>query len=245
MEAGTQSLPRNPSPLGLFGTLVLFGGAGLLLFAATHWIIPALAESTRVEPVVLWFISAGLAVFVPLMLITLFLLHQEGTLAHPGVWRERLRFRPITPGDWLWSFLGLVAIGILIAASVGLMRLMFGEVHLHPSFMAMKPLTPDRYWILGAWLPFWLVNIIGEEILWRGLVLPRQEAAFGRWAWLVNGAAWLLFHLPFGPILLLTLAPTTFILPYVVQRRQNSWTGVVIHAGLNGPGFIAVAFGLA
>jgi hypothetical protein len=47
--------------------------------------------------------------------------------------------------------------------------------------------------------------------------LPRQESAFGRWAWLVNGVAWLLFHLPFGPAILFTLGPTTLILPYVVQ----------------------------
>jgi len=35
-----------------------------------------------------------------------------------------------------------------------------------------------------------------------------------------------------------------FILPYIVQRRRNSWVGVAIHAGVNGPGFVAVAFGL-
>ena len=79
---------------------------------------------------------------------------------------------------------------------------------------------------------------------WHGLLLPRQETAFGRRAWLVSGLGWLVFHVPFGPVILLTLWPTVFIIPYAVQRRQNTWIGVVVHAGLNGPGFLAVAFGL-
>ena len=110
--------------------------------------------------------------------------------------------------------------------------------------LAMEPLAPGRYWILAAWLPFFAVNILGEEVLWHGLLLPRQETAFGRRAWLVSGLGWLVFHVPFGPVILLTLWPTVFIIPYAVQRRQNTWIGVVVHAGLNGPGFLAVAFGL-
>ena len=66
------------------------------------------------------------------------------------------------------------------------------------------PLTPDRYWILGAWFPFWVLNILGEEFSGGGVVLPRQEVALGRWAWLANGIGWLLFHLAFGPAILLT-----------------------------------------
>lgn len=88
------------------------------------------------------------------------------------------------------------------------------------------------------------MNVLGEELVWRGVVLPRQETAFGRWAWLVNGTAHLLLHLPTGVPILFTLWPTALILPYVVQRRRSSWIGVVIHGALNGPGFLAVAFGL-
>jgi len=40
------------------------------------------------------------------------------------------------------------------------------------------------------------------------------------------------------PLLLL------FIQSYVVQRRKNTWVGVVIHGGINGPGFLTIAFGL-
>jgi membrane protease YdiL (CAAX protease family) len=110
--------------------------------------------------------------------------------------------------------------------------------------MHLDPLGPDRLYILAVWLPFWLLNIFGEEILWRGVVLPRQELAFGQWAWMINGLGWMAFHLAFGPALMILLAPIILILPYIVQRRGNSWVGVILHAGLNGPGFLAVALGL-
>jgi hypothetical protein len=44
--------------------------------------------------------------------------------------------------------------------------------------------------------------------------------------------------------LILILIPIFFIQPYLVQKRKNTWIGVIIHAGLNGLGFLSVAFGL-
>jgi hypothetical protein len=90
------------------------------------------------------------------------------------------------------------------------------------------------------------LGIIGSLLYFAaaGVLLPRQELALGRWAWLVHGAGWLLFHIPFGWQLLIVLMPILLIEPYVVQRRGNSWIGVVIHGGLNGPTFVAVALGV-
>lgn len=81
-------------------------------------------------------------------------------------------------------------------------------------------------------------------VLWRGVILPRQEAQFGQKAWLINALDWSLFHVAFGWQLGLTLLPILLVLSYLVQKSQNSWVGVIIHAAINGPGFIAVAFGL-
>ena len=227
---------------GLAGTAALFGAAGLLLWVVTHTVIPALAERTGAEPVLLWFLLAGGGVFLPLIVIAHFLLRREP--AGGGWSAERLRFRRLTRRDWIWTIRGLLAVGLLSALSAAALTMFWSEVRLHPSFMQMEPLTPGRYWILAVWLPFWVLNIMSEELLWRGVLLPRQEVALGRWAWFANGAGWLLFHLPFGPAILLTLWPITFILPYVVQRTKNSWTGVLVHGALNGPAFVAVAFGL-
>jgi hypothetical protein len=231
--------------IGIGQTAILFGVAALLLFAVTHRVIPALTERTTIEPILLWFGAAGLGVFLPLLLFGVARLRQEGVhLQSSDTWSERLRFHRMTRADWLWTAGGALAVAILAAKSILLMKICFGYVNLQPSFLRLEPLTPDRYWVLAVWLPFFLINIVGEEFLWHGVILPRQETTLGRWAWLANGLGWLGFHVAFGPSVLFVLWPTTLIIPYIVQRRGNTWIGVLIHATLNGGGFLAIAFGL-
>jgi membrane protease YdiL (CAAX protease family) len=110
--------------------------------------------------------------------------------------------------------------------------------------MFLEPLSGVRYLILAAWLPYWIFNILGEEFFWRGVMMPRQELSFGKYTWLIHGFGWGLFHIAFGWHLLITLIPLIFVQSYVVQKTKNSWTGVIIHGGINGPAFIAISLGL-
>jgi len=240
----------GPAPLGLVASLLLFGGAGLLLFVATRVAIPLLIRTTGCEGVIAWFAAAGFGVFLPLVIIGWVMLRREGMSDGRRLWSERLRFRRLTAADLGWTqgdlgcaLAGLAIVGLGSAATIGALRWWSPDIRLHPSFLAMEPLGPGRYWIFAVWLPFFAINILGEEFLWRGVVLPRQERALGRHAWAANGAGWLLFHLPFGPTILVMLVPVVFLIPYLVQRRGNTWIGVALHAAINGPGFIAVALG--
>ncbi len=195
------------------------------------------------EPVVLWFAVGGLGVLCPLVLIGVVLLRREVSMGVPDLWRVRLRFGVMTKTEWIWSVGALAVVGLLTLVTKMVLEATWDDLQLTPSFMAMEPLSSDRYWILGVWIPFFFLNILGEEFMWRGVILPRQEKAFGHWAWLANGVGWLLFHVAFGVPIMIMLWPIALIVPYVVQRRKNTSIGIVIHAGLNGPGFVATAFG--
>ena len=238
--------PNRVPPLGLGGSAALFGAGALLLFLTTRVAVPAFVSATGAETVVMWFLAASIVLFGPLLLTAALLLYRERRLGRPGSLGARLWLRPMNGGDWLWAVGGLRGRRRADrrhrrrapdAAQTG--------TSLHPSFMAFEPLGPGRYWILGAWLPFFVLNIVGEEFVWRGVALPRQEVAFGGRAWLVNGILWLLFHAAFPWQVLVTLVPITLILPYVVQRRRSTWVGIVIHAGFGAMGFLVLAFGLA
>ena len=239
-------------PLAPASALGMFLAFAVLLFLQTHLVIPWLSETTQVEPIVFWFAVGGLGVFLPLLLASWFILYREGfTAADAGrkgtlrtLWNDRLRFRRMTAGDWLWTFAAILAIGILGAAIMKGLEALLGSMDTQPPFMRLEPLGAGRYWLLAAWLPYWILNIMGEEILWRGVMLPRMEAASGNRAWLIHGVGWTLFHAAFGWELLLTMLPILFILPWIVQKRRNSWIGVAIHAIINGPSFILIALGL-
>jgi membrane protease YdiL (CAAX protease family) len=233
-----------PPRWGWLASLAVFGAGGLLLFVATRVVIPWLAARTEVEPIVLWFLVGGLGVFAPLVGFAAYLLRREGWWGRPGLWTERLRFRRMDAADWGWSLGALIAVGVGYGAVAAAGAALLGRpLAAEPPFMVLEPLGPGRLWILAAWLPFWVLNILGEELLWRGVLLPRQEAALGRWAWVANATGWLLFHLAFGGELVVLLVPILVVLPWVAQRRRSTWVAVAVHAGLNGPGFLAVAFG--
>jgi membrane protease YdiL (CAAX protease family) len=230
--------------LDITGSLVIYISAALLLFAVTHWLIPYMAERTGLEPVLCWFIAGGLAVFLPLIITGIIILKSEGYPISRQTFTGRLRFRPIHLGELVWMALALAGVAILSALAMKLVVFFAGEFDPSPPFMRFEPLTRGRYWILLAWFPYWILNILGEEFLWRGVMLPRQEAALGKNAWLFHALGWGIFHIAFGWQLLITLLPLLFILSYLVQRTRNSWMGVILHATLNGPAFIAISLGL-
>ena len=55
--------------------------------------------------------------------------------------------------------------------------------------------------------------MLGEELLFRGLLLPRMHGAFGRWDWLANGVLFAVYHLHVPWAIPATLLDT-FILAY-------------------------------
>lgn len=103
--------------------------------------------------------------------------------------------------------------------------------------------------MLGRWDLFvvyfvvLIFNHVGEELWWRGYVLPRQEAAFGRWAWLIHGLMWNLFHV-FKWWELVSLLPVTLIISYAAYRFKNNWPGFIAHYLANAFGIFLVLMGV-
>ncbi len=229
--------------LGLSGSLAVFIPAAILMFCMTKYMIPFLSEVTGQETILFWFIVGGAGIFLPLIVTGILILRAEGYQYSGNTWKERLRFRKVTGKDLAWSVAGLVIVGITSMMIMKVMEMAIGKFDHSPPFMAFEPLSSGRYWLLLVWLPYWILNIMGEEFLWRGVMLPRQEVAFGKNAWLIHGAGWGIFHIAFGWQLMITLIPLIFIQSFIVQKTKNSWVGVIMHGGLNGPAFLAICFG--
>jgi membrane protease YdiL (CAAX protease family) len=89
-------------------------------------------------------------------------------------------------------------------------------------------------------------NIAGEELWWRGYLLPRQEAASGPMAWLSHGLLWAAFHVFFQATAwdMIRMMPTCCALAFVAQSRKNTWPGVVAHSFANGGFLIQILQGI-
>jgi uncharacterized protein len=89
----------------------------------------------------------------------------------------------------------------------------------------------------GNWLWFgllvvlWVFNtVLGEELLFRGLLLPRMNSAFGRGDWVANGVLFAAYHLHVPWVIPETLLADTLIVAYPAKRYRSAWIGIVVHS---------------
>jgi membrane protease YdiL (CAAX protease family) len=172
----------------------------------------------------------------------------------------RFRVRPIRGREWLWTA-GLVV--VYVGGQVLLMPTAKWLASSLPfplpavSLPAIDPrveqtaIPADLFGIplLGNWgmvalfLTILCLNIFGEELWWRGYILPRQELVHGKWTWLLHGGLWTLFHVPFWWNLI-ALLPSTLSLAFVTSRLRNTTPGIIAHFTLNGLGLVVILLGV-
>jgi uncharacterized protein len=98
--------------------------------------------------------------------------------------------------------------------------------------------TPE---LRGQWVGNWgllalffvsalLNTFLGEEFIFRGVLLPKMEGTFGEWDWVANGVMFSFYHLhkPWG-ILATLLGDLT--LAYSGKRFRSNWFPIIIHSG--------------
>jgi membrane protease YdiL (CAAX protease family) len=56
-------------------------------------------------------------------------------------------------------------------------------------------------------------TVLGEELLFRGLLLPRMQGAFGRGDWVANGVLFAVYHLHVPWVIIPTLVVDRFAVP--------------------------------
>ena len=106
----------------------------------------------------------------------------------------------------------------------------------------MGPETAGYWPWAAAILVMFVFNIVGEELLWRGAIWPRQELIHGQRTWLVHGFMWYLFHLPFYPWFLISGLPQAFILSYLFQKTKNMWLVIIMHTIFNAVFYVLLLF---
>jgi uncharacterized protein len=82
----------------------------------------------------------------------------------------------------------------------------------------------------GLILVMFLFNtVLGEELLFRGFLLPRMNGAFGRGDWVANGILFAGYHLHVPWVIPAGLLDT-FILAYPSKRYRSAWIGIAVHS---------------
>lgn len=249
-------------PMGWKLSLLFFGIPTLTLVAAFYGFRPWLENHGYSE-----LVSYLAALCVPLALMFAAALiayhHFEGWSLTREAFAARMRYPRLCLSDVLWG-IAIAALGIVLGfgllSQVSLFIIRSGFIPLPAGLPALdNPLATmsmdmlnrsaggqirGQWSILLLFVVMYFFNIVGEELWWRGYILPRQELAFGRFTWLVHGLLWACFHV-FKWWDILTLMPVCLSVAYISQKRRNNWAGLIAHAIVNGTGVLLILAAVA
>lgn len=238
-------------------SLLYFGLPALALIIGFYVGMPWL-ERRGLTPYMAYMVSMGLPLLA-LLIAALVAYRLEG---HPWTWRAllaRFRYRRMTRADWLWTA-GVFAAEMgayILFSRLGRWLIETGVMPMPslPAFLDPQAIfTPetldvatgglrDNWAVFAVSLVVLVINVVGEELWWRGYILPRQALAFGALTWLVHGLLWTLFH-AYKWWDLIGLLPLSLGLSWVVLHRENNTAGLIIHFITNGTGVLSILLGV-
>jgi uncharacterized protein len=202
--------------------------AAALPMGVLAWIVAPAIASTGVDlvPALIGCLTAGLAwQFVLILLLNRFSLR--------GLWLQRPSTVDGRRGGrlWLWALpftLGFAALQFVPFDVPPMASHDFGR------FLASDhghAVLRGNWWLFGLIVVMFTFNtVLGEELLFRGLLLPRMRAAFGRGDWAVNGLLMGLYHLH-QPWSIPSSIVAGMLMAYPTRRWRSAWLGIIVHSG--------------
>jgi uncharacterized protein len=218
-----------------------------------NWIVfPLLAPRFESDP---FRFAITLVVLITLGLVWLFVLsmiivcREEGNLRWATV-KRRLRLNaPREPATgeprarlWLWVVPFIVAVTVvelvlntpLENAWVSVFPFL-AEPHGY-SFDAILGSQEILARLEGAWWFFALFvvmavfnTILGEEFLFRGVLLPKMEGVFGRGSWVANSILFALYHVH-KPWVIPNAVLTGLLYTFPAYRYRSTWMSIIVHS---------------
>ena len=213
--------------------------AAALPMAALSWLVaPALAA--RLDGPTAWPRALVACLTVGLVwqgvLVLVLVRRETGTLRWRAVADALWLHRPRSPrtgrvgGRVWWVLLPAVLV-------VGLEQLLPSlHVPAGRDLGAFLRSTDGHEFLAGNWPWFAVIvvmavfnTVLGEELLFRGLLLPRMRGVFGRADWLANGLLFALYHLHM-PWAIPKALLDTLALAYPSRRYESAWLGIIVHS---------------
>lgn len=244
--------------------LVVWALVALPMPVLAFFVAPQMADAFGLDPgISIWLLM--IAGMIWQFVLAVILLAMEGL---PD-WRwQTLKQRlwltaPRHPRTWRFDF-GLFwwlvpAFAFYLAVEASPLETMIGELVLIP-FPGLADLPeldigtlaqPDyvgAWWLMGIAIVSCVFNYaLGEELLFRGVLLPKMQGAFGKWDWVANSVLFALYHLH-RPVQMLAFIIGGLAWTLPSRRYRSIWFALIPHA-LEGVvllvGVFAVVSGLA
>lgn len=219
-------------------------------------IAPTFAEIGTTEHVfVFWYLM--IAGMIWQFVVSMVVLGQEGSLRSWEAFRKRIWLqapRDLKTKAARWRLLWWLIPAFLFYAAIELSPVgpFLGKLILYPfPFVASLPemdlqvlVDPQfvgQWWILGVTVISCIFNYaLGEELLFRGVLLPKMRGAFGKWDGVANAVLFAFYHMHVPTRILFTVVGgLAWALPS--RHFRSIWFALILH-GLEGVFMLAMVF---
>ncbi len=219
-------------------------------------VAPAIAEvGTMQHAFTFWFLM--IAGMIWQFIVSMIVLAREGSLRSWTVFKDRVWLgRPRDPKseERKWRFFWWLIPAFLFYAAIELTPVgpFLGQLILIPlPFIANLPemnlemiAVPEfvgAWWIMGVAVVACIFNYaLGEELLFRGVLLPKMHGVFGKWDWVANAVLFAFYHMHVPTRILFTaVGGLAWTLPS--RYFRSNWFALILH-GLEGVFLLVMVF---
>lgn len=230
--------------------ILLVWAAAAIPMGILGWVVaPALANGSQTPALVrLAVLTVGLV--WQFLLIMILLYREAGNLRWSTIWQRLWLTTPRSPQTgrpsgrlWWWLIpVVLLTVACQLQVQPSLDHLSaswspFLVAALRQGDLSVFLSTPQgRAQLVGAW-NVWGIFIIsalfntflGEELLFRGFLLPRMAGVFGKGDWLMNALLFGLYHLH-QPWSIPSSVMLGAIFAFPSRRFRSAWFGIIAHS---------------
>ena len=233
-------------PISIKASFLLFFIFGLIFAFNNHYLIPLIVKQIDINPFIISQVVLTLLLFIPIFITTLLLLKYDKINISFVSIKQRLNIKKLTMKDTFWIF-GSLMVGIILSGLIILILYLIPFFNLDSlgeiSPITLRPLEGYELFFLLFMPCSWFFNYVGEEILWRGYLYPRQEMVFKKSTWIINGLLHGVFHLYMGLQALIFL-PLFLSISFVYSKTRNTSSVIFMHALLGAPMDLLLAIGV-
>jgi len=233
ITAGARAVPQ----LGLRGIIAVWAAAalpmGLLAWVVAPLVADQMSGANTLIRALLITLTAGLV--WQFVLVMALVRREQGSLRW-SVLRDALWLRAPRAsstgrrGGKLW----LVVVPLIVASGLEALVAIPGPAA--RDFADFLGSDAGESFLAGAWGWFAIIAVLvvfntalGEELLFRGYLLPRMNGRFGERDWIANGVIFAGYHLH-TPWVIPTTLLDTFILSYPSKRYRSALVGIAVHS---------------
>lgn len=238
--------------------LMIWAASALPMGLSLWWITPTFLVPRMEVPGIGYLILATAGLMWQAALALILLRREVRPFTWAGVKRRLWLQAPLSPrtgrARWVYLWWALAAALLYLAVDMtGLLEPLNAQLlrwfpELEPPEFGLianlaVPAVVGEWWLMGVLAVLILGNyLVGEELIFRGILLPRMRGVFGRWDVLANGVLFATYHVHLiwrVPSMLVT----DWVYAYLTKRYRSYWMGVIFH-GVDAL-FLLVLFPLA